>query len=429
MNIFSKRLFAYGIHPVCPLALFASLVFAMTVRAESTNPSEFMYVGTWNNIAANETLGFAKGVYAWRLDSESGTTTPIGLVAKTVASADVLAASPNGRYLYVSQYNGCLCTRSWPFPGAPPAGVIAYRIERSGELTLLNEVSALGDMPAEIRVDATGRTLAIANYYGGNVVTYSIWPDGHLGNAVSDFHHEGESVHASAGPHPHGLAFSADNQWLFVADQGIDRLYVYAFDPATSELTPADPPYYQFEPGTGPRNVGVHPNNKWIYVNTEQGGNVHFFTRQNGAGLEKVQTVSIVPPGASILMGAAQVHVTPDGRHLYANHRPNENVAVFSIDGKSGMLERLQFSDSSKRVNEGGANPALTWEAKSLWQKVETGARSFDLNSNAAWLASANLGENAIVLLKRNADTGKLEITGNEVAVPQPSFVLFVSPK
>jgi 6-phosphogluconolactonase len=394
--------------------------------------TEYVYAGTWNNIEPDAKLGFARGVYGWRLDTRTGDVQPIGVVAETVLSADTLVASPDRRTLYVTEYDGCLCTRSWPFPGAPPAQVGAWRIDAaSGKLALLNRVETLGEMPADIRPDATGRTLAIANYYGGNVVTYKVHADGSLGDLVSNVHHQGKSVHASAGPHPHGVAFSPDNRWLYVADQGLDRLYTYQFDPDTSAITPAKVPFLQFDAGIGPRTVAIHPTPRWLYVSTEQGGNVLVVERAGDGTLQVIQSLPIIPEGSKMLLGAAQTRLSPDARFLYVNHRPNENVAVFSVDPQTGKLALVEFADSSARsvTAKSTPEPAVPWERKTLWQKVETGARAFAWDSSATWVASASLGENALALLRRDARTGDLTSAGKALPVPQPSYVLIVRPQ
>lgn len=406
------------------------LLAALLPGAAAADPGPrftYVYAGTWNNVEATNGLGFAEGVYGWRFDAATGASEPLGLVARTVLSADNLAASPDGRFLYVSEYNGCVCTRSWPFPGAPRPAVLAYRIAAdTGALTLLNRADALGDMSAEMRTDLTGRTLALANYQGGNIVTYRLAADGRIGPAVSNIHHAGPSVHAAAGPHPHGMAFSPDNRWLYVADQGLDRLYAYHFDPATSALTPAATPFLQFEPGQGPRHVAVHPNGRWLYVNTEQAGLLVFLKRE-GDRLKPAQSVPLVPAGSSQRLGAAKVSISPDGRFLYANHRPNENVAIYAIDRRSGRLTLQTFNDISTRGTMETRDHPWAPRYTPPWRR--TGARSIAWDDSSTWFAAANLGEDSIALWRRDTATGRLAPTRVILPVSNPTSVLFVNPQ
>ena len=71
-------------------------------------------------------------------------------------------------------------------PGKGNGGVTAMKINTDGTLMKLNDQPSLGGSPCHCNVDATGRTLLIANYTGGNVVAYPIAADGKLGAASSN---------------------------------------------------------------------------------------------------------------------------------------------------------------------------------------------------------------------------------------------------
>lgn len=411
-----------------PLGRLAALAALALALAAPVMARDYIYAGTWNNVDAGDGLGIAKGVYGWAFDPDTGEATPLGLVAETVLSADSLAAAPDGHTLYVSEYNGCLCTRSWAFPGAPPAGIAAYRIDpATGGLHLLGRVDAMGDMPAEMRVDATGRTLALANYYTGNVLTYRIAESGALEGPVSTIQLAGTRDGVAVQPHAHGLAFSADNRWLYVADRGLDRLYRYRFDPAASRIDP-EGSFIQFPPEEGARQVSVSPDGKWVFVLTELSGKVHRFAVASDGSLEERQSISLVPQGAAVTMGAAQSRMSPDGHFLYSNHRPNEQITLFPLDAATGTLGTPRFFDASARAARGDRTAPTPFFDKKLWDLVRTGARSFDWDASARWVASANLGENALVLFRRDPASGALADAGL-LAVPQPSFVIFVRPQ
>jgi 6-phosphogluconolactonase len=311
-----------------------------------------------------------------------------------------------------------------PFPGTPAAGVAAYAVDKkTGKLTYLNRADAKGDAPAHIQVDFSGRTLALGNYYSGNVITFPILEDGRLTEAVQVDQHSGPSAHG--GPHAHGVAFSPENKILYVADQGIDRVYSYKFDANTSKFIAMDPPYIQVEAGRGPRHLAVHPNGKWVYVNNEQAGTETFFESDNGE-LREIQNISLVPEKDPGMVGAAESKISPDGKFLYANSRAHETIAVFSIDQRNGRLAMVQCMDTSRK---GNLPPGEKADESVQVDRYAKGARMFAWDSTATWIASGNLGDNAIVILKRDAATGKLSSTGLIYDVPQPSFVIFAKPK
>jgi 6-phosphogluconolactonase len=406
----------------------ALLIFSSGINgnasSKASDGNQFLYAGTWTNLPTGGAHSeYSKGIYGWRLSSQTGKLTSLGLVAKA-DGPESLAASPDGHFLFATQHNGSVSLPGTPFPGLPNAGVAAYTVDRkTGKLEYLNRADAQGDAPAHIRVDMSGGTLALGNYHSGNVITFKISKDGRLSEAVETDQHSGPSAHG--GPHAHGVAFSPDNRIMYVADQGIDRVYSYRFDAKTSKFTPLDPPYLQVEAGRGPRHLAVHPNGKWVYVNNEQGGTETFFESNNGQ-LKEIQNISIAPEKIEGMVGPAESKISPDGKFLYANSRALESVAVYSIDQNNGRLTMVQFAATSRKAN---LPPGEKIDESVKVDRYAKGARMFDWDSTATWVAFGNLGDNSVVMLKRDAATGKLSPTGLIYDVPQPSYVVFVKPK
>ena len=56
------------------------------------------------------------------------------------------------------------------------------------------------------------------------------------------------------------------------------------------------------------------------------------------ARLILVQTVGILPTGFTGQPWAADLHLTPDGRHLYASERTSSTLAHFLVDAATGRL-------------------------------------------------------------------------------------------
>lgn len=384
-------------------------------------PVTYLYAGTWNNVPGGN-LGYAKGIYGWRFDPETGTAEPLGCVAEVPVCSDSLAISRDGRTLYCSEYTSGIAVRSWPFPGLPPAGLRSYGICRdTGALTFLGRVDARGEMAAEFAQDPSGKVLALANFDGGNIVLFSVDGSGALAEAVAEVQHEGQGRAGNPGPHPHGLTFSTDGRTLYVADLGLECVRAYAVDIRKMSLEPAEGWPLVFPDGTGPRNVVAHPNGRWLYLNTEDTGRLIRLDVGPDGMLTRGTDTSLVPNGCAIAMGSAQVRMSPDGRFLYANHRPGEAITVFAVDEGTGDLNRLASVDTGA-TDPGTRTP---WERKSLWEIVETGARSFCWDAAAEWVVSADLGGNALVLLRRDPETGLLARHGAPLPVPQPAFVVF----
>jgi 6-phosphogluconolactonase len=71
----------------------------------------------------------------------------------------------------------------------------------------------------------------------------------------------------------------------------------------------------------------------------ELDGQVYAFDYDAGRGtLARTQTISALPPGFSGPPAAADLHITPDGRFLYASVRATSTLAAFRVDGATGAL-------------------------------------------------------------------------------------------
>src|SRR5687767_15080127 len=207
---------------------------ASAPRAQQGPGDYFVYAGTYTNPNA-KTTSAAKGIYAWRFDSKSGTLTPIGLVAETVNPAHVWA-TPDGRFLYAV---------NWSAGEASGDTVSAFAIDRkTGSLKFLNKVSSHGELPNQIVLDPSGKIAMTVTYNGGTVTAFGVQPDGRLTEAIFKDQHAGQPLSPKQpGPRAHGVVFSKDGRWAYVAQLGLDRIYTYRVDPGKRTVAPAEPPF------------------------------------------------------------------------------------------------------------------------------------------------------------------------------------------
>ena len=95
---------------------------------------------------------------------------------------------------------------------------------------------------------------------------------------------------------------------------------------------------------------------------------------------------------------AADIHVSPDGRYLYASNREDlNNIVIYSIDEESGRLSFVGQKPS------GGVHP-----------------RNFMIDPTGSYLLVANRHTDNIVVFERDKETGMLTATGREIEVSQP---------
>jgi 6-phosphogluconolactonase len=155
-------------------------------------------------------------------------------------------------------------------------------------------------------------------------------------------------------PNAHSIQIDAANRHVLVPCLGGDVVMQWRFDAVTGKLTANSPDAVRVEKGAGPRHFAFHPNNRRVYLLNELNASVYVFDYDAASGtLSELQTVSALPPefsgppfgepGPSRNGGpkAADVHVSPDGRFLYASERTTSTLAAFRVDLDSGRLEPI----------------------------------------------------------------------------------------
>jgi 6-phosphogluconolactonase len=346
--------------------------------------SHLVFFGTYTRTTS-------RGIYAARLDDETGALTAPRLVAETPNPTWVVL-SPDRRFLYTVHPS--------------KAQAIGFAVDPSdGALTPL----AAGDAtpagsPSHLAIDATGRVLLAANYGDGFVAALAIRPDGTLGPPAMT-QHSGHSVNPTRQekPHVHSVTLSPDNRFVIVCDLGLDKIFSYALDPAAARLTPATPPFVTTEPGSGPRHFKFGVDGRHAYAITEMGATVIACDYDAARGaLHPRQTISTVPPDFTGLKWAAEIRVHPNGRFLYGSNRTHDSLAVFAIDATSGLLSPVEI------VPCGGKTP-----------------RNFTLSPDGKWLVCGHQDSDQLSVFRVDAATGRLTRTSHTATVPMCVCVQF----
>lgn len=341
-------------------------------------------------ITGTYTSGQSEGIYVYKFNSSDGSASIASQIK--ISNPSFLAVSPGGQFVYAVKENAAAIGKG--------GEVAAFLFNKeTGTLTFINEQPSGGDHPCYVTVDKTGRWVVTGNYSSGNLTVLPVLANGSLGVAVTSIQHKGAGPNAARqkSPHVHATLFSADNRFLFVPDLGIDKIMIYAFDAVTGKLTAAKQPFAQSTGGAGPRHFCFHPTNKYGYLIEEMTGTVVAFKYKNSK-LKKVQRISCMPMGDSSNAGSADIHVSPDGKFLYASNRGSSNtIAIFKVDRKNGMLTLVGHQSTL------GKTP-----------------RNFNFDPAGNFLLVANQNSDNIVVFKVDKQTGLLTDTGNSITVGNP---------
>ncbi|WP_168793078.1 lactonase family protein [Paraburkholderia aromaticivorans] len=386
---------------VLMVSIVASHAFAQDAGPAPADGVYDMLVGTYTGPKS-------EGLYVYRFDTKTGEATRVS-VAQTV-NPSYLVVSRDRRFLYAVNEmpgdNG---------PATQRGGISAFRFDAaSGQLTFLNKVSSDGNDPCYLSLSPDGKYLLTANYSvaadpGGSFAVFPLQADGQLGASVLTVHHEG------GGPvkgrqdnsHVHSTVFSPDGHYLFAQDLGADKLYSYRYTPDGSRglFGPTDWRYNQEKAGSGPRHLVFGAEGKHAYLTSEMAATVSTFNYNDGK-LTQVQTLPLTEPGFKGAVGAAAIHLSPDGRFLYATNRGDANdIVIFSVDPTNGHLKKVGHQSSM------GKSP-----------------REFAIDPTGNWLIVGNQNSDTVYVFKRDQQSGLLEANPKRFEIGSPVDFKLVSP-
>ena len=339
--------------------------------------------------------GKSEGIYVYEFNSITGDFSYKNK-ATGVANPSFLAISSNKKYVYAVNETG----------REAPGGVSSFAFdEKSGDLKFLNKVPSMGDDPCYISIDKANKNIFVGNYSGGNLSVFKIQPNGSLYTSMQVIQHEGISVNKSRQekPHVHSTVISPDNKYLFAADLGTDKVNAYRLRSRNypNVLSDHQPPFTAVAPGSGPRHLTFHPNGKIAYLIHEMTADVSVYHYEKGK-LTAIQSISMLAPGFKGKVGAADIHVSPDGRFLYASNRGDADEIVIYAIAEDGRI-------------------SLTGRQSTLGK----GPRNFAIDPSGNFLLAANQNSDEIVVFKRNTENGLLTDTGKKIEVSQPVCLKF----
>jgi 6-phosphogluconolactonase len=259
-----------------------------------------------------------------------------------------MSASPGQRFLFAAVR-------------AKPYTVITYAIDRkTGALARLSTGSLAESLPY-IFVDKTGRFLLGASYSGNLVSVNPIGKDGNVGRP--------KQVIPTA-RNAHSIVTDRTSRYVYVPHLGTDQIFQFRFDAKTGKLTANTPPVVQMKAGTGPRHIIISGDNKFAYLLNELTAKVATLALDQKTGLlREVSEASALPPDTTLQPGAprgpagqgetprdvsndiwaSDLHLTPDGKFLYAAERTSSTLGGFSVNVATGKLTYLSSTPVEKQ--------------------------------------------------------------------------------
>ena len=166
--------------------------------------------------------------------------------------------------------------------------------------------------------------------------------------------------------HAHQVLLSRDGRFLLALDLGLDRIFVYRFDPVAGALSANEPAAFELPRGYGPRHAAFSRDGATLYVLAELTAKLITLRWNEADGtLVQLAETSVLPPGYTGMARSAELALSPDGRFLYASNRtPSNSIAAFRLQrgrlaeahqcGRLGRQHAALHRDRSQRPVLGG---------------------------------------------------------------------------
>jgi 6-phosphogluconolactonase len=311
----------------------------------------------------------SKEIFVFAMDRDSGDLTEIERVAvpgtdKPSPTSVPMAISPDHCFLYAA-------LRSEPYPAS------SFAIDQgSGRLTHLG-TAPLADSMAYIVTDRAGRFLLSASYPGAKLAINPIDGSGRIGGRATQV--------LATQPKAHCVVVDASNQYVYCTNLGADIIMQLRFDAEAGTVSPNEPASISTKPNAGPRHLAFHPNGRFLYLLNETDATLGAYAIDAATGtLAEIQTVPTLPPDFTGKPSAADLHVTLDGRFIYASERTTSTIKGFRIDPERGTFSRC-----------------------GRWP-TETTPRGFAIDPRGRFLLAAGLSSNAMTVSAIDPDNGGL---------------------
>ncbi|MEQ6124687.1 lactonase family protein [Pseudotenacibaculum sp. MALMAid0570] len=337
------------------------------------------YIGTYTN-------GGSEGIYKYDINDE-GKFILGKLVAKT-QNPSFLTLSTDKQFLVAVN----------EIDEKGEGKIESYKISKDS-LTFVNKVNSGGAHPCHVVVH--GNNVFVANYTGGNM-SFSSLNKGKLSNLDLVQHQGKGTTSRQEAPHVHSVIVNKQNDEIIAIDLGTNELWFSALNVSTQKLESTSQGKLIMEEGAGPRHAAFHPiKNNWLYVFNELNSTISLINRNQEGVYEVINSVSTLPKDFKGDSYGADIHISSDGKFLYASNRGHNSISIFTIDQDNGSIQLI-----------------TTESVKGNWP------RNFTLSPDEKYVLVANQYSNNIVSFLRNAETGLLTYI-DQIKIEAPVCILF----
>jgi len=296
--------------------------------------------------------------------------------------------------------------------------VLRYEIKPDGSLVYRDRFHASGRSTCYLALAPNKDAAIVINYWDAIIDVADLGAEGKLGALRQSFKQyyrpedqwrqvtdrEDHWGNRQVGPHAHCAHFWHD--WVFITDLGENAVFQYRWDASAKQL--ARETHIEFEAGSGPRHMAMHPDLDICYVSNELFNTVCVARLDDGdpadvkPRLIPIQYESTIDNRDKVSY-VSEIKLSPDARFLYVSNRGDDSLAIFKVL-EDGRLERAGL------LPTGGKFP-----------------RHFAITPCGKAVIVANQDSGHIRVFSRDVETGSLEMTDEIYEIPAPNYIRFIN--
>lgn len=296
--------------------------------------------------------------------------------------------------------------------------IVRYDVQADGTLVELDQFKASGKSTCYLALSPKKDAAIVINYWDAIIDVVDVNAEGKLGDVVQSFkqfyrpetqwrqveNREDHWGNRQVGPHAHCAHFWHD--WVFIPDLGENAVFQYRWDAQAKQLTRET--WIEFEAGSGPRHMAMHPELDICYVSNELFNTVCVAKldssepEKNKPRLIPIQYQSTLDNTDQVSY-VSEIKLSPDAKFLYVSNRGDNSIAVFKVLS-DGQLERVEITPT------GGKFP-----------------RHFAISPDGQAVIVSNQDSGNVRVFARDTVTGKIEMTDEVIDIPAPNYIRFVN--
>lgn len=328
--------------------------------------------------AGGFTKGDEKGLTLFEFNMRNGSL-------EMISESDV---GPNPSYFCYSDKKSLLYTINevMEFNGEFGGGLTTLQYDpESSQFTKKNEILTPYGGPCFISFSSDSSFLFIASYPNGSVAVVKLDENGIPLNVTDTILYDKKEPDNS---HAHMILHDPACKFVYVTDLGLNKIYIYSFDPSSGKLNQLENGVVSLPIGSGPRHFAFNTEGSKLYLINEPGSTIMVYNVNGDGSLKLLQIAQTLKEGFVGRNACADIHIGKDGKFLYGSNRGENTIVVFKIAG-NGILTL------AGRVPCGGEWP-----------------RNFVIDPSGKFLLVGNQKTNEISVFKINKKTGMPEKVG-----------------